>query len=369
VQYLYTYFNTKIGRGVGDLLAPDMCLNVEKLQYVNLLQMIHQTINFVAITTLNLAFVTFTMDIYSTYAAIWNQTETTIDWQDQFTDTVYQQMAATETPESFTNMSSTINNQLNVSLENPALSFSNYNGTCRDFLDSTHVTSMLIPKVDELLPELITATWDMSLKFDRLMTTAVVFFCFGQKTVGHDVISMARKYVHNFTEFMGRINSSAAAIGEVAVLDTVADLYRTSIQHVESVLEAVKHLTDIISEEDKMYEIGRSIIEKNREIKAFNEYSVWETNVGKQNELVNVIQNISERAGNMSEHTDENPFINVTSSGWISRFLDAQNWAKLVERQTQVLVYYQTKLRDVQNNECVRTIVVPVIMAIVLWWA
>jgi len=360
VQYLYTYFNTKIGRGVGDLLAPDMCLNVEKLQYVNLLQMIHQTINFVAITTLNLAFVTFTMDIYSTYAAIWNQTETTIDWQDQFTDTVYQQMAATETPESFTNMSSTINNQLNVSLENPALSFSNYNGTCRDFLDSTHVTSMLIPKVDELLPELITATWDMSLKFDRLMTTAVVFFCFGQKTVGHDVISMARKYVHNFTEFMGRINSSAAAIGEVAVLDTVADLYRPSIQQVESVMEVVKNLTDMILEEDKMYEMHESIFQS-----IFNTSSEWETIVEKQKKLVNLLQNISERAGNISEHTDRNPFINVITSGSIWRFLDAQYWAKILEEQTQGLVYYQTKLRDVQQEDFVEYTVVPVIVAIV----
>jgi hypothetical protein len=98
--------------------------------------MIHKTITFVDISTLNLAFVTFTMDIYSTDAAICNQTETTPDWQDQSTDTFYQQMVATEIPESFTNISSTINNQLNVSLKNPVLSFSNYNGTCRDFLDS-----------------------------------------------------------------------------------------------------------------------------------------------------------------------------------------------------------------------------------------
>jgi len=82
-----------------------------------MLQMIHHTITFVAITTLHLAFVTFTMVIYSTNAAIWNQTKTTTDWQDHSSGTDYQQMAATETHESFSNMSSTINNQLNVSLE------------------------------------------------------------------------------------------------------------------------------------------------------------------------------------------------------------------------------------------------------------
>ena len=333
--------------------------------------MIHHTITFVVITTLHHAFVTFTMDIYSTNATILSQTETTTAWQDHSIDTTYQQLAATEIPESFTNMASTINNQLNVSLENLVSSFniSNYIGTCMDILDTTYVTFMLIPNVDELLSELIKTTWDISLKFNRLMTTAFGYVCIGDKVLGHDVISMARKYVHNFKEFMDRINSSAAAIGEVAVLDTVADLYRTSIQHVESVLEAVKHLTDIISEEDNILEIFRSIIEKNREIKAFNEYSVWETIVRKQNEVVNVIQNIYERVGNMSEHTDKNPFINVISSGSIRRFLNVQYWAKEVERQTQVLVYYQTKLRDVQNNEFVRTIVVPVIMAIVLWWA
>jgi hypothetical protein len=34
-------------------------------------------------------------------------------------------------------------------------------------------------------------------------------------------------------------------------------------------------------------------------------------------------------------------------------FLDAQYWAKIAEEQTQVLVYYQTKLRDVQDSEFV----------------
>jgi len=50
---------------------------------------------------------------------------------------------------------------------------------------------------------------------------------------------MARMYVHNFTEFVVRMNGSAAALGDVPVLDTVADLYRTSIERVESVIELV----------------------------------------------------------------------------------------------------------------------------------
>jgi hypothetical protein len=104
---------------------------------------------------------------------------------------------------------------------------------------------------------------------------------------------MARKYVHNFTEFMDRINSSAAAIGEVPVLDTVADLYRTSIQQMESVKELVERLTDMILEEDKIYAINRSIFQKKEEINTFNRYSVWETIVGEQNELVSLLQNIS----------------------------------------------------------------------------
>jgi hypothetical protein len=68
----------------------------------------------------------------------------------------------------------------------------------------------------------------------------------------------------------------------------------------------------------------------------------------------------------MSEGKDGNPFINVITSGWISRFLDAQNWARIVEKQTQVLVYFQTKLRVVQHEEFVGYTVVPVILAMVL---
>ena len=82
------------------------------MQYVNLLQMIHQTITFVAITTLHLAFVTFTVEFYGTHAAKWSETETTTDWQDLSRGTAYQQMAATNTPESFTAVASTVNNEL-----------------------------------------------------------------------------------------------------------------------------------------------------------------------------------------------------------------------------------------------------------------
>ena len=306
--------------------------------------MIHHTVTYVAITTLHLAFVTFTMDIYGTDAAIWSQTETTTDRQDHPSGTAYQQMATTESPESFPNMASTINNQLNVSLENLVSSFqmSNYVGTCGDLL---HVNDTLIPNVGELHHEVITTTWNMSLKFNRLMTTAIRFFCTGNTIVGHDVISMARKYVQNFTEFIDRINSSTPAIGEVPILDTVADLYRTSIQQVESVMEVVEHLTDMISQEDKLFEISQIILQKKNEIDTFYRYSVWETIVEKQKELVSLLQNISEGAGKMSQHTDRNPFINVIISGWISRFLYAQYWAKLVEKQTQKLVKYKTQLR------------------------
>ena len=330
--------------------------------------MIHHTIIFVAITTLHLAFVTFTMDIYSTDAAIWSQTETTTDWQDHSSGTAYQQMAATNSPDSFTNMASRTHNQLNVSLENlvSAFNISSYVGNCSDLLDQRNLTFMLIPNVGELFHELTTATWDMSLKFNRLMSTAFGFFCTGDNIVGHDVISMARTYVHIFTEFMDRINSSAAAIGEVPVLDNVNDLYRTSIQQVESVKELVERLTVMILEEDKIYAINRSIFQKKEEINTFNRYSVWETIVGEQNELVSLLQNISERAGKMSEYKYGNTFINVITSSWIWRFLDAQHWARILEQETQVLVNYQTELRDLQHEEFVKYIVVPVIGAIVL---
>ena len=76
--------------------------------------MIHHTITSMAITTLHLAFVTFTVDIYRTDAAIWSQTETTTDWQDHFSGKAYRQMATTNTPESFTNVASTVSNQFTL---------------------------------------------------------------------------------------------------------------------------------------------------------------------------------------------------------------------------------------------------------------
>ena len=96
----------------------------------------HHTITFVAITTLHLGFVTFTMDIYRTDAAIWSQTQTTTDWQDHSGGTAYQQMAGTNSPERLSNVASGNHNQLNESLENLVSAFNtaSYTGTCNGLL-------------------------------------------------------------------------------------------------------------------------------------------------------------------------------------------------------------------------------------------
>ena len=50
----------------------------------------------------------------------------------------------------------------------------------------------------------------------------------------------------------------------------------------------------------------RIIPQKLKTVNLFYECSLFEIAVGKQKELVNLPQNISERAGNMSERTDGN---------------------------------------------------------------
>ena len=205
----------------------------------------------------------------------------------------------------------------------------------------------------------------MYAEFNTLIKTALRFICTGNTTVGHDVLTMSGIYVHKLTQFMFRLNGSTAAAEEVAVRDTVADLYRTSIQHVQSVMELFEPLTEVIPDEEKINAMIQNMSQQMEAVNPFNEYSSWVTILGKFKEAISVIQNISERAGNMSEHTDGNPFINVITSGWIWRFLYAQHWAKLLEKQTQKLVKYQTQLREVQQEVFVKNTVVPVIVAIV----
>jgi len=68
----------------------------------------------------------------------------------------------------------------------------------------------------------------------------------------------------------------------------------------------------------------------------------------------------------MSEHKDGNLFITVITSSNISRFLDALYWAKLLEEETEILVYYQTELSRSEHIQFMRYQVTPVIIAIVL---
>ena len=81
-------------------------------------------------------------------------------------------------------------------------------------------------------------------------------------------------YLHNFTEFIVRMNGSAAAIGQVSVRNTVADVYRTNIQHVESVMELVEHLTEMIAEEDKLYALLQNMSQQMDAMNSFNKYSL-----------------------------------------------------------------------------------------------
>jgi len=206
----------------------------------------------------------------------------------------------------------------------------------------------------------------MYAEFNKLIKTALWFICTGNTTVGHDVITVSGIYVHKLTEFMFGLNDSTAAAEEVAVRDTVADLYRTSIQHVQSVMVLVEHLSEVIPEEEKMYAILQNMSQQIKALNSFNEYSSWLNILGKFKEEISVIKNISERAGNMSEHTDGNPFKNVVISSNISRFLDAQYWATILENKPENLVYYQTELRGAQQNQFMWYKVTPVIIAIVL---
>jgi gastrin-releasing peptide receptor len=308
------------------------------------------------------------MDIYRTDAAIWNQTQTTTDRQHHYSGAAYRQMAGTYHPKRYTNMSSKFHNEINVSLENLVSAFNtaSYVGKCSNLL--YHILAhqfLYIPYNGEFPQELITTAWDLHGKFNTFIQTAFWFICTGKTVEGLDINTMSRIYVHNFTEFMVRLNGGAAAIGKVTVLDTVADLYRTSIHQVESVLEMVEYLTDMISEEDKLNAIKRIIIQRYNTVHLHFEPSVLETIIESQKELINLLQNIFERAGNMSEHKDGNPFINVATSGSLFRFVDPEYWAEILQKQTELLVKDQTYMLKVQLWRFVHYKVGPVIVAIV----
>ena len=330
--------------------------------------MIYYTSIFAVITISQLAFVTFPMDIYRTDAAIWNQTQTTTDRQDHSSGTSYQQMAAAETPESFRNVARTFHNELNVSLENLVSAFNipSYGNYCSDLQEHTDADEFHYISYDGEFPDgVVTTTWEMSGEFSTLIKTALWFICTGNTTVGHGVITMSRIYVKKFTEFMVRLNGSTEGTGEVTVRDTVADLYRTSIEHVVSVKEMVEHLTEMISDEGEINAALQNINQQMKAINPFNEYSMWVNILGKFKEAISLLKNIFEKAGYMSEHKDGNPFLNVIKSSKISRLLDAQHWAKILEEEPKMLVYYQTQLRGAQKIQFMRYKVTPVIMAIV----
>ena len=339
------------------------------MQYVNFLQMIHQRVTFVVITTFHLAFVTYTAEIYRTDGAIWSQTETTNDWGDQSNGTAYQQMAATVNPVCVTSVANMFNNDLNICLENlvSALNISSYVGNCTELPEQTGADELHFISYDGEFPGgFVRTTLEMYAEFKTLIKTAFWFICTGNTTVGHGVITTSQMYLHNYTEFIVRLNGNAAAIDQVSVRNTVADVYRTSIEHVVYMMELVEHLTEMLVQENKVYALLQNMSQQRETVNFLNEYSLVVTIIGEFKEVISLLQNILEKAGNLSEHKDGNPFINAITSSNISRFLDAQYWAKLLEEENEMLDYYQTELRLAEHTQFIGYQVTPVIMAIVL---
>jgi len=168
-------------------------------------------------------------------------------------------------------------NELNVFLHSleSAFNISSYAGNCTDLQEQTDADKFHSISYDVEFPDgFVRTTLEMHAEFKTLIETALWFICTENTTVGHDVITTSRMYLHNFTEFIVRMNGSAAAIGQVSVRNTVADVYRTNIQHVESVMELVEHLTEMIAEEDKLYALLQNMSQQMDAMNSFNKYSL-----------------------------------------------------------------------------------------------
>jgi hypothetical protein len=110
----------------------------------------------------------------------------------------------------------------------------------------------------------------------------------------------------------------------------------------------------------------QSILRQWNTVKVFHKTSVLENVIESQKELISLLQNIYERAGDISEHKEGNPFISIITSGRLWRFFNAQYWANIIEQQNQELVICQTRMVQVQLWQSVHYKVTPVIVAIVL---
>jgi gastrin-releasing peptide receptor len=278
-------------------------------------------------------------------------------------------METTETPESFTDMASTVHNELNLSLENLVSAFDTaiYIGKCTGLLYHMLAHQLKFIPHDGVFPqELIRTAWELYGKYNTVVKNSLWFLCTEDIDIGRAVIPKSRIYIHNVTEFMVRLNSSTAAKGEVAVRDTLAELYRNITQKMEALPEIFEHLTEMIPEEAKFYAMKRNIPQQwNSDV--FYKSSGLEYTVKSQKELVDLLQNITKRARYISEYKyGGQSYIGFSASGGIGRFFNAQYWANLFEQETKVLVLYKTKLLEGHHMQNLMYKMTPVIVAIAL---
>jgi hypothetical protein len=301
------------------------------------------------------------MDIYGTDDSIWSQTETTTDRQDHSIGSDYQEMAATDTTESFIK-------ELNVKVENilSAFNISSYIGTCSDILNYTYINFQYLPYEEENLNHLIRKVTLMFIDFITFVKTTSKFLCTNNTTLGNDLIYMSQEYSMKIIGVLSRVYTIAEEAGDKALARTIVNLYDTFTGHVKFVNLLIGNVNNIISEEEQIYVIRRNTLQQVAAVNFFSETSELETIVRKQKELVSLLENISKRSRELSEYTEIKPFMTVITSSEISGLFDPQYWAKLLEQENHILDTYEAGKVELHQQQCMRYYVHPMIITVVL---
>jgi hypothetical protein len=273
---------------------------------------------------------------------------------------------------SFTYMDRVFHNKLNISSEKFISGFdiSNYQNNCTEF-DGHEVVDEFeyVSYNSDFLQQLVRTASELREAFHALMKHVMRFTCTANTATGYDVITMAKAYVEKCKEFVTKLNSSmlsqnTAEVEGTVILDPM--LYESSIEHTQSVIEAVKHLTEIIAGQAKIDALNHTI-SANFEAMCFtNQTAVLEINVEEQKKVIKVLTKCIETTASMSKYKEEHDFLNFLLSSHISHLLDVRYWEHLMHDYNDTLQMYETKLSELRRSQFILYTVKPIIMVAVL---
>jgi hypothetical protein len=247
--------------------------------------------------------------------------------------------------------------KLNISSHDfvSAFDLSSYENNCGESYE-TVAEYHYIPNSGQFPGQMVESALALRDEFRALITSVMHFTCSSNETTGRHVISISRAYVEKCKQFVVELKGSmlgqTRAKGEgLNILDP--KLYGKSIAQAQSVTRVVEQLTAMITDEEKVDVMNRTMYQHYQQMQFCNQSLAWEGILRAYKEIKNLLVIRLARAVNLSKDIEKNDFLNVIVTNHTARFLDVPTCKHELRKAEAEIAMYEGNLSKAQGDQII----------------